>query len=60
MLWISLVQIVLVLGLAVSGFEYFMKRRSAEGEEKKTLAVHLLIRIAVLSAAMFGLDHFFG
>lgn len=60
MWWVSLVQAVLVLGLAVSGFEYFMKRRSAEGEEKKALAAHFLVRIAVLSAAMFGLDYFVG
>lgn len=60
MWWVSLVQVVLVLGLAVSGFEYFMKRRGVEGEEKKALAMHFLIRVAVLSAAMFGLDYFSG
>ncbi len=60
MWWVSLIQVVIVLGLAVSGFEYFMKRKSAEGEEKKALAMHFLIKIAVLSALMFGLDYFFG
>lgn len=37
-----------------------MTRESAEGEEKKDLAMHFLTRIAVPSAPMSGLDRVFG
>ncbi len=60
MMWVSIIQVFLVMGLAVSLFEYMLKRGRVEGEEKKALAVHFLVRVAVLGGAMAGLDMYFG
>jgi len=60
MWWVSLIQVFLVMGMAVSIFEYLMKRRSLESpEEQKALVMHFLVRLVVLGGAMLLLKHFF-